>query len=101
MFNSLWREEMPIDKDKEKQYRETLEQTKERINNIESEMAEELEKTKKRLQELLEEKKAMRKIYDGIALLLGIENEFEKEDKEVGEDQGLGIELNESMKSES
>ena len=92
---------MTVPKEKEKQYRETLEQTRERINDIETEMAEELEKTKKRLQELLEEKKTMRKIYDGIALLLGIENEFEKEDKEVGEDQGLGIELNESMKSES
>ena len=92
---------MPIPKDKEKQYRETLEQTRERINSIESEMAQELERTKKHLQELLEEKKAMRKIYDGIALLLGIENEFEKQEKEEGEDQGLGIELGESMKSES
>jgi histidinol phosphatase-like PHP family hydrolase len=101
MLNSLWRKEMPIPKDKEKQYRETLEQTRERINSIESEMAQELERTKKHLQELLEEKKAMRKIYDGIALLLGIENEFEKQEKEEGEDQGLGIELGESMKSES
>lgn len=92
---------MPVPKEKEKQYRETLEQTRERINDIESEMAEELEKTKKRLQELLEEKKAMRKIYDGIALLLGVENEFEKQETEQGEEQDLGIELNESAKSES
>jgi len=92
---------MPIPKEKEKQYRETLEQTRERINNIESEMAQELESTKKRLQELLEEKKAMRKIYDGIALLLGIDNEFEKQDEEEGEEQSLDIELNESIKSES
>jgi len=92
---------MPLSKEKEEQYRETLDQTKERINNIENEMAEELEKTKKHLQELLEEKKAMRKIYDGIALLLGIENEFEKEEKEGGEEPSLDIELNESLKSES
>ncbi|NIM90286.1 MAG: hypothetical protein GTO17_04980 [Candidatus Aminicenantes bacterium] len=92
---------MPVPKDKEKQYRETLEQTRERINSIEMEMAEELEKTKKRLQELLEEKKAMRKIYDGIALLLGVENEFEKQETEEGAEQSLGIELNESVKSES
>lgn len=92
---------MPVPKDKEKQYRETLEQTRERISGIEKEMAEELEKTKKRLQGLLEEKKAMRKIYDGIALLLGVENEFEKQEKEEGEEQDMGIELNESIKSES
>lgn len=92
---------MPVPKEKEKQYRETLEQTRERITDIESEMAEELEKTKKRLQELLDEKKAMRKIYDGIALLLGVENEFEKQEMDKGEEQGLGIELNESVKSES
>jgi hypothetical protein len=92
---------MPIPKEKEKQYRETLEQTKERINSIESEMAQELESTKKRLQELLEEKKAMRKIYDGLAELLGIDNEFEKQEEEEGEEQSLDIELNESIKSES
>jgi hypothetical protein len=92
---------MPIPKEKEKQYRETLEQTKERINSIENEMAQELEKTKQRLQELLEEKKAMRKIYDGIVLLLGIDNEFEKQEKEEGEEQPLDIELDESIKSES
>ncbi len=93
---------MTVPKEKEKQYRETLEQTRERINDIETEMAEELEKTKKRLQELLEEKKTMRKIYDGIALLLGVENEFEKQEAEQGgEEQDLGIELNESVKSES
>jgi len=92
---------MPIPKEKEKQYLETLEQTKERINSIESEMAEELERTKKRLQELLEEKKAMRKIYDGIVSLLGVENEFEKEENEEREKQNLDIELNESLKSES
>jgi hypothetical protein len=92
---------MSIPKEKEKQYRETLEQTRERINNIESEMAQELESTKKRLQELLEEKKAMRKIYDGIASLLGIDNEFEKQEEEEGEEKSLDIELNESIKSES
>jgi len=92
---------MPIPKEKEKQYRETLEQTKERINSIENEMTQELEKTKQRLQELLEEKKAMRKIYDGIVLLLGIDNEFEKQEKEEGEEQPLDIELDESIKSES
>ena len=92
---------MTLSKEKEKQYRETLEQTRERINSIEDEMAKELEKTKQRLQELLEEKKAMRKIYDGIALLLGIENEFEKQEEEKGEAQGINLELNESVKSES
>lgn len=92
---------MPIPEEKEKQYRETLEQTRERINNIENEMAQELESTKKRLQELLEEKKAMRKIYDGLAELLGVDNEFEKQEEEEGEEQSLNIELNESIKSES
>ena len=92
---------MPIPKEKEKQYRETLEQTRDRINSIENEMAQELESTKKRLQELLEEKKAMRKIYDGLAELLGIDNEFEKQEEEQGEEQSLDIELNESIKGES
>ena len=45
-------------------------------------MADILEKARKRLKELLEEKKAMLKIYDGLASLLGVENEFNKSEEE-------------------
>lgn len=72
---------MTISKKQEEQYRRTLDQTRERINSIEEEMANELEQARQRLRELLEEKKAMLKIYDSLASLLGIENEFKKKDE--------------------
>lgn len=73
---------MTITKKQEEQYRKNLERTRTRIKNIEKEMALQLEQTKKRLRELLEEKKAMLKIYDGLALLIGVENEFKGEGEE-------------------
>jgi len=92
---------MALSKEQEEQYRKTLEQTKERIRNIEAEMESELEKTRKKLRELLEEKKAMRKIYDGIVVLLGVENEFEKQEEESGEPQGLDLNVGGSAENES
>lgn len=74
--------EMTISKKHEEQYQKTLEQTRERIKSIEEEMANELVQARQRLRELLEEKKAMLKIYDGLASLLGVENEFKKKDEE-------------------
>jgi len=73
---------MTLSRDQREEYQKTLEETRDRIKSIEEEMAEELEKTRERLRKLLEEKKAMRKIYDGLALLLGLENEFEKQESE-------------------
>lgn len=92
---------MTLSKEQEEQYRKTLEQTKERIRNIEAEMENELEKTRKKLRELLEEKKAMRKIYDGIVVLLGVENEFEKQEEESGGPQGLDLNVGGSAENES
>lgn len=92
---------MALSKEQEEQYRKTLEQTKSRIKSIEEEMEKELEKTRQRLRELLEEKKAVRKIYDGIAVLLGVENEFAKLDEKSEEAQSLNINVSESTESES
>lgn len=92
---------MAISKEQEEQYRKTLEQTKERIRSIGEEMESELEKTRKKLRELLEEKKAMRKIYDGIVVLLGVENEFEKQEEGPEESQGLDLNVGGSAENES
>ncbi|MFQ6069004.1 MAG: hypothetical protein ACE5LC_00605 [Candidatus Aminicenantales bacterium] len=62
---------------KEERYIKDWERTRERIKKIEKEMEEVLTGARKRLGELLEEKKAMLKIYDGLCALLGKENEFE------------------------
>ena len=78
---------MAILKKKKEQYREDLEEARDRIKKIEEEMAKELEQARKRLRKLLDEKKAMRKIYDGLALLLDVENEFKQTDKEDGQIQ--------------
>jgi len=73
---------MALSKELKDQYIKTLEQTRDRIKNVEAEMEKELEETRGRLRELLEEKKSMRKVYDGLASLLGVENEFEGQDEE-------------------
>ena len=78
-----------------------MEQTRDKIKSVEEEMEKELEETRKRLRELLEEKKSMRKIYDGLAALLGVENEFEKQEGEKKEIKTSELKINNSLEEES
>ena len=63
-------------------YESTLKEAKKRIEIIDAKVEEELARVKETINNLQEQKKAVRQIYDGAALILGIKNEFEDEDKE-------------------
>lgn len=64
-------------------YQKTLKESRRQIEIIDAKIEEELARVKETINSLQEQKKAVRQIYDGAALILGVPNEFEAE-----EDQG-------------
>ncbi len=62
-------------------YEKTLEESKKQIEIIDAKIEEELARVKETINQLQEQKKAVRQIYDGAALILGVDNEFEKEEE--------------------
>jgi ElaB/YqjD/DUF883 family membrane-anchored ribosome-binding protein len=61
-------------------YQETLDKSKKQIEIIDAKIEEELARVKETINQLQEQKKAVRQIYDGAALVLGAKNEFEEEE---------------------
>lgn len=59
----------------------TLNESKKQIEIIDAKIEEELARVKETINQLQEDKKAVRQIYDGAALMLGIKNEFEDLDQ--------------------
>ena len=77
---------MSMTKDQEALYRRTLDDVKKQLDQLDEEVEIELQKVRLRLAELQESKKSLKKVYEGIANLLGIELE-----KEADEDQAAAI----------
>ena len=65
-------------------YERTLNEAKQKIEVIDAKIEEELARVKETINNLQEQKKAVRQIYDGSAVILGVPNEFE--DEEGGEE---------------
>jgi hypothetical protein len=66
-------------------YEDTLAKSKQQIEIIDARIEEELARVKETINTLQEQKKAVRQIYDGSALVLGVRNEFEEgEEDEQG-----------------
>jgi len=63
-------------------YETTLSEAKNKIEIIDAKIEEELARVKETINNLQEQKKAVRQIYDGAAVILGVPNEFENEDGE-------------------
>ncbi len=63
-------------------YQNALKESKKQIEIIDAKIDEELARVKETINGLQEQKKAIRQIYDGAALVLGVENEFEEEGKD-------------------
>lgn len=61
-------------------YEATLRESKKQIEIIDARIDEEVARFKEIIDKLKEQKKAVRQIYDGAALVLGVKNEFEEED---------------------
>ncbi len=62
-------------------YERTLKESKKQIEIIDAKIEEELARVKETINTLQEQKKAVRQIYDGASLVLGVKNEFEEEDE--------------------
>ncbi|HPL14502.1 MAG TPA: hypothetical protein PK207_09885 [Candidatus Aminicenantes bacterium] len=77
---------MSMTKDQEALYRRTLDDVKKQLDQLDEEVEIELQKVRLRLAELQESKKSLKKVYEGIANLLGIELE-----KDADEDQAAAI----------
>jgi gas vesicle protein len=61
-------------------FEQTLKESKKQIALIDSEIEEKLARVKEEINDLQEQKKSARQIYDGAATVLGIKNEFEEDD---------------------
>jgi predicted sulfurtransferase len=63
-------------------YENTLKKAKQHIEIIDARIEEELARVKETINNLQEQKKAVRQIYDGAALVLDVRNEFEEGEEE-------------------
>jgi hypothetical protein len=70
---------MALNKEQEEIYKKAMDQAKKELDNVDSNMQEEIQKARQKLAQLQESKKHYRQIYEGTALLLGIEVEPEEE----------------------
>ena len=66
---------MALTKDQEILYRQTMEEAKKQIEDIDQQMRKEIELTRKKLAELQESKKSYNQVYEGACRLLGILSE--------------------------
>lgn len=64
-------------------YENALKESKKQIEIIDAKIDEELARVKETISGLQEQKKAIRQIYDGAALVLNVKNDFENEVKEA------------------
>lgn len=70
---------MALNKEQEEIYKKAMDEAKKELDGVDSRMQEEIQKARQKLSELQESKKHYRQIYEGTALLLGIEVEPEEE----------------------
>ena len=73
---------MALNEQQRKFYENTLEVTRQEIQDLEQSIEEELAKVKDRLAELQNDKKAALAMYDAACVRLGVPNEFDEEDDE-------------------
>ena len=71
-----------LNDDAKKFYDNTLRESRKQIQIIDAKIEEELARVKETINTLQEQKKAVRQIYDGAALIMGVKNEFEEEEKD-------------------
>ena len=75
---------MALSDDQTKFYRQTLEMTRQQIDDLNGQIEEELSKVKERLADLQSRKNAAKQIDDGACKMLGIENDLDKDEESGG-----------------
>jgi ElaB/YqjD/DUF883 family membrane-anchored ribosome-binding protein len=78
---------MALNKEQEEIYKKAMGEAKKELDGVDSKMQEEIQEARQKLAELQESKKHYRQIYEGTALLLGIEVEPEEESELPQEEQ--------------
>lgn len=76
---------MTLSEDQVRFYKQTMEMTRQQINDLNTQIEEELAKVKDRLAELQAAKNAAKQIYDGACKMLGVENDLETSESETRE----------------
>jgi hypothetical protein len=79
---------MALSEDQVRFYKQTMDMTRQQINDLNVQIEEELAKVKDRLAELQGAKNAAKQIYDGACKMLGVENELETSESETKETEG-------------
>ncbi len=74
---------MALSEDQVRFYKQTMEMTRQQINDLNTQIEEELAKVKDRLAELQAAKNAAKQIYDGACKMLGVENDLETSESET------------------
>ena len=74
---------MTLSEDQVRFYKQTMEMTRQQINDLNTQIEEELAKVKDRLAELQAAKNAAKQIYDGACKMLGVENDLETSESET------------------
>jgi ABC-type Zn uptake system ZnuABC Zn-binding protein ZnuA len=69
---------MALNKEQEETYKKAMNEAKKELDGVDSKMQEEIQKARQKLADLQESKKHYRQIYEGTALLLGLEVESEE-----------------------
>jgi ElaB/YqjD/DUF883 family membrane-anchored ribosome-binding protein len=70
---------MGLSREQEDLYKKTMAEVKNQLEHLDEEVEKELQKVRKRLAELQDSKKSLKMVYEGTAMLLGIELESEEE----------------------
>jgi len=68
---------MTLTEEQAQLYRQTLEITRKKLEELDGQIEEELAKVKERLADLQAQKNAARQIYDGACRMLGVPNDLE------------------------
>lgn len=74
---------MALSEDQVRFYKQTMDMTRQQINDLNVQIEDELAKVKDRLAELQAAKNAAKQIYDGACKMLGVENELETSESEA------------------
>ena len=75
---------MALTDQQRKFYESTLDMTRQEMEDLDRQIEEELARVKDRLAELQNAKKASRQMYDAACLRLGVSNDLEAEEGQVG-----------------
>jgi ElaB/YqjD/DUF883 family membrane-anchored ribosome-binding protein len=81
---------MALNKEQEEIYRKAMDEAKKELDGVDSRMQEEIQKARQRLADLQDSKKHFRQIYEGTALLLGIQVEPEEKSELSKEEPAEG-----------